>query len=182
MTRRRYLCAHVAGALLFVAGASAPATADTPLNGQPTAHDRGHVAGDDVTVARPGLLVPPAARNPEPETMMELEAILSELDLLVAGGAPSRSTAGTDLLARPASPDPWQLTTPDREPATTMEPEAIEAELDLLVAEMNESEGPSKIDAMADLMAKLVEHHRACESMMHSAHEPGSQGCCNNQE
>jgi len=59
----------------------------------------------------------------------------------------------------------------------TMDLEAIEAELDLLVTRMNESEGESRVDAMADLLATLVRQHRAmCGAMR--AEGAADRGCC----
>lgn len=63
------------------------------------------------------------------------------------------------------------------EPQTGMDLEAIEAELDLLVTRMNDSQGASKVDAMANLLAALVRQQRAMCSAMR-AEGAGEGGCC----
>jgi hypothetical protein len=113
---------------------------------------------------------------------------------LVAAGASAGLQEGTQRNAQtsaghehvsgespaPASePQVPTATAGDAEQPTMMEQEAIEAELDLLVLKMNDSVGPTKIEAMADLLATLVRQHRvACGSMMRSPGETGTGGCC----
>jgi hypothetical protein len=129
MTKGQYVTAWIAGALLVAAGAAAQPPEPTQSTARPTSLDREHPSGDAEAAA------------PEPRVSK-------------AGAA-------------------------DSEQPTMMELEAIEAELDLLVVRMNDSKGPTKIEAMADLLATLVRQHRvACGSMMRSPGETGSGGCC----
>ena len=67
------------------------------------------------------------------------------------------------------------------EPQTGMDLEAIEAEVDLLVTRMNDSQGASKVDAMANLLSALVRQQRAmCGAMR--AEGAGEGGCCHGQQ
>jgi hypothetical protein len=113
--------------------------------------------------------------------------------LLVAAGAAAQAPESTQRTAETplnhehdsgetsAASEPRVATAAagDTEQPTMMQLEAIEAELDMLVVKMNDSVGPPKIEAMADLLATLVRQHRvACGSMMRSPRETGTGGCC----
>ena len=96
----------------------------------------------------------------------------------------SRHAGHHDPVAAATQPDTATKTEEEvgasAEPQTGMDLEAIEAEVDLLVTRMNDSQGASKVDAMANLLAALVRQQRAmCGAMR--AEGAGDGGCCQGQ-